>query len=485
MQRQRNFGVFLRLLPVMALAFVLTGCTRETAAEAIAKAQVSLQNVESMSYTLAMDMEMTGQGQTMKMTSLAGVDYILEPARMKMEMDASVNGIKGIHTISYMTQDSGTYTLYTGLDNGEEIFWQTMKLENMDSYMQYNAQSNLELYLSCAESFEAAGEETLTNGTETVRYDGIISKDQLEKVIESSGMSSQLENMGFEPSITQNMFRELNDLPICIWIEKDTYMPVQYQMDMTAIMQSMLDGMMDSLGDAASDITVNKVRISMTVQSINDIDHIDIPEDALSAQPSALTGISDMTSSAGQELTDENYQSFFMPAQDLGYRYIGRAYCKAPEGMFENGSFLDAYLPFGDNLTYSEDGQSLWSSAHGMMVLQSTAYTEGNAQTVVDQAYQEFADSGVEFIDGEIGETRYDNSYDIAFKPIAYYEETADGKQPRIAVLYADFKQENYYLYAQITYIPEQFDEQYPDMLEELCDAFGLSLPQYELSDFY
>ena len=52
-------------------------------------------------------------------------------------------------------------------------------------------------------------------------------------------------------------------------------------------------------------------------------------------------------------------------------------------------------------------------------------------------------------------------------------------------MLYADNKQEHYYLYAQITYLPEQFDEQYPQMLEELRDAFGLSLPQYTLSEFY
>lgn len=482
-KRKRRFRL---LLPAILSALLLTGCTRETAADAIVKAQESLQNIESMSYTLTMDMEMSGEGQTMRMMTLAGVDYIREPEQMKMEMTSKINGVGGINMTSYMTQTDGIYTMYSGLDMGEQTFWQKAELENMDFYTQYNAESNLELYLSCAESFEAAGEGTLSNGMETIRYNGIISGDQLEKVIKNAGISSQLESMGFDTSMTQAMFRELGDLPVSIWIEKDTYMPAQYEMDMTDIMQGMMSGMMKSLGDdTTTDITVDRVYISMTVQSVNDVNHIEIPEEALAAESAETEGAMETTQLIEQELTDENYRSFFQPAKDFGYTYVGRAYCKAPQGMFGKESFLDAYLPFSDNLTYSEDGQTLWSSAHGMQVLQTTAYTEENAQAVVEQAYQELVDADINFLESEVGETQYDAAYDIAFKPVGFYEDTGNGKQPRIAVLYADRKQEHYYLYAQITYMPEQFDEQYPAMLEELRDAFGLSLPQYTLSQFY
>lgn len=486
MQSKKGKQRFLLLLPAMLLAFLLTGCTRETAAEAIGKAQESLQSIESMRYTLTMDTKMSAEGQTVQMKTLAGVDYIREPQQMKMEIASKINGVGGINMISYMTETDGVYTLYSGLDMGEQTYWQKSEPENTDSFTQYNAESNLELYLSCAEPFEAAGEGTLSNGMETIRYNGILSGEQLEKVIVNAGISSQMESMGFDASLTQAMFRELGDLPISIWIEKDTYMPVQYEMDMTAVMQGMISGMMKSLNNGTSpDITVDRVYICMTVQSVNDVDQIEIPEEALAAESAEAGGAMETPQLVEQELTDENYQTFFRPATDFGYEYVGRAYCKAPQDMFGKESFLDAYLPYGDNLTYSEDGQTLWSSAHGMLVLQTTAYTEEDARAVVEQAYQELVDSGIDFLEGEVGETQYDASYDIAFKPVGYYEDTENGKQPRIAVLYADNKQEHYYLYAQITYLPEQFDEQYPQMLEELRDAFGLSLPQYTLSEFY
>ena len=111
MQSKKGKQRFLLLLPAMLLAFLLTGCTRETAAEAIGKAQESLQSIESMRYTLTMDTKMSAEGQTVQMKTLAGVDYIREPQQMKMEIASKINGVGGINMISYMTETDGVYTL--------------------------------------------------------------------------------------------------------------------------------------------------------------------------------------------------------------------------------------------------------------------------------------------------------------------------------------------------------------------------------------
>lgn len=471
----------LRLLPVMALCLCLTGCSRENAQEAIEKAQESLQDITSMSYDITMDMEMSGGGQTVAMSTTASADYILEPAQMKLDMEVSMNGMGGMGTSSYLVEENGVYTLYTGISNGSQTYWQVSEMENMDSYNQYNAEANLELYLSSAESFQENGEEIIGE-TKTIRYDGIISGDDLSQVIKSSGISAQMSALGLDESISDSMFRDLKDLPVSIWIAEDTYIPMKYEMDMTGLIQNIMTGILSDMGEdaAGADIRIDRVLISMTIHNINNLTSIEVPKDALAAGLTGASGFEDTTRVVTEELNEENYQSFFQPAQDLGYQYVGRTYCKAPEGMLGEGAFLTAYLPYGNQLSYSDDGLTVQSSAHGMHVSQTTLYTEGNAQTVVDQAYQELVDSGIELIDQEIGETQYDADYDIAYKQIAFYEE-----EPRVAILYADYKQNNYYLYAQITYMPEQFDDQYPAMLDELSDAFALSLPQFALSQFY
>ena len=71
-----------------------------------------------------------------------------------------------------------------------------------------------------------------------------------------------------------------------------------------------------------------------------------------------------------------------------------------------------------------------------------------------------------------------DEDYDIAVKQAAYLEN--GGTVPRIAILYADRKQEGYYLSAQITYLPEQMDGDYPVLRLELSSAYALTLPEIE-----
>lgn len=104
------------------------------------------------------------------------------------------------------------------------------------------------------------------------------------------------------------------------------------------------------------------------------------------------------------------------------------------------------------------------------------AQTTGNAQTVVDLAYGLMGSSGCDIYEEGIQETTCLEEYDIAVKQVMYFE--GDRTKVRVAVLYADYKQDGYYLSAAITYYPEQFDEDYPALLEELRDAYALNLPE-------
>jgi len=75
-----------------------------------------------------------------------------------------------------------------------------------------------------------------------------------------------------------------------------------------------------------------------------------------------------------------------------------------------------------------------------------------------------------------VAEDEYVESYDIALQRVVYM----DGGKPHIALLYADYKQEGYYLSAQIVYLLDQQDEAYPTLLAELGDVFALNLPEID-----
>ena len=177
------------------------------------------------------------------------------------------------------------------------------------------------------------------------------------------------------------------------------------------------------------------------------------------------------------EITEENYQSLFHLAEELDFNYTAAGYIKAPYDMFGYDAFVDAHVPYSGSPVFLNDGYTLRSAAHGMEVTVTIAAGE-SARDVVDQAYAALESSGVDLYSQGVSDTTYFEEYDIAVKQIAYLE--AGGAVPRIAILYADCKQTGYYLSAQITYLPEQMDEDYPALRLELSSAYALTLPEIE-----
>lgn len=190
-----------------------------------------------------------------------------------------------------------------------------------------------------------------------------------------------------------------------------------------------------------------------------------LPSPTQAAQPSAIPSV------------QPDPQSLFHVGEELGYELTAVGYIKAPDGMFgQSGSYVDAHVPYSGEPAYLEDGYAIRSAAHGMEVTVKIVQTEGNAADVVDLAYELMVSSGTDFYEDGVQETHYFDEYDIAVKQVSYFEE--DRTKVRVAVLYADYKQDGYYLSAAIVYQPELMDGDYPALLSELSDAYALNLPE-------
>lgn len=178
------------------------------------------------------------------------------------------------------------------------------------------------------------------------------------------------------------------------------------------------------------------------------------------------------------EITEDNYQALFHLAEELDYAKTAVGYIKAPYEMFGHEAFVDVHVPYSEAPVFLEEGYALRSAAHGMEVTATIAVSGGSAEAVVDQAYEAMKNAGADIYEDGVSDTTYFEEYDIAVKQVLYFEDNRT--KPRVAILYADYKQEGCYLSAQITYLPEQMDDDYPALRQELSSAYALTLPELE-----
>ena len=112
----------------------------------------------------------------------------------------------------------------------------------------------MELYLKSGSNFQENGTETI-EGKETVRYDGVITNECFNEVFTSTGVLDQFSSLGVDAETAQSMLTDLGDLPISVWVEKESNLPVKYEMDMTAIMQSIMTKTMEAADSTAVSYT--------------------------------------------------------------------------------------------------------------------------------------------------------------------------------------------------------------------------------------
>ena len=269
------------IILVPTMAFGVMGCVGKNNEDAIKTAQEKLADITSMSYDMTMNMEMSAEGQSMKMSTTATVDQIVDPLQMKMDMIMDMGELGATQALAYIVSENDQYVEYIGMDFGDgNMEWQKMELGNLeDQIAQYDGKASSDLYLSSAENFKEKGKETI-NGSEATRYDGVIPEGDINKVMEASGALSQFSALGINEEDLEAMVKDLGKMAISIWIDNESSYPVKYEIDMTDIMQSLMSNMMKTMGGEEMELTIDKMFLSMTLSNFNGVEKIEIPEEA-------------------------------------------------------------------------------------------------------------------------------------------------------------------------------------------------------------
>ena len=79
-----------------------------------------------------------------------------------------------------------------------------------------------------------------------------------------------------------DLYSDLGDMPITVWIDQATGYPVRYYMDMTGVMQSMMSKALAGV-EGGDSLTMDKVEITMDCSNFNNVADFEIPAEALAA----------------------------------------------------------------------------------------------------------------------------------------------------------------------------------------------------------
>ncbi len=274
---------FIALLLMICMIFVMSACGQDEGTDGSNIMQQAIENInslKSMSAEMVIEMEMGAEGQTMEMITTMTEKIINEPILMEIDMDMDVN-IAGqsqkVESKVYGEVVDGDLIVYTGMDGQ----WVKMTQSGMDDLQHYDNAEALKIYLEAIEDFKKVGTENI-NGVEADKYEGVITDKYFTDLLEQSGMDTQLGIDDIDDDVTiSSLFEGVDSVPISIWISTKDIMPIKYDLDMTAMVKSM----MDNLGGADLGISIDKV---VTTMIITGYDAIEIPEEAKNAEEASL-----------------------------------------------------------------------------------------------------------------------------------------------------------------------------------------------------
>ncbi len=263
-----------------------SGTDAMTPAERVAAAEEKMSALTSLSIDMTQDIGMSfamaDQSQELNMSTKMQMDVIQEPLKakgtMQIDMGEELGGVQDVEL--YIMSEDDAANVYMQM-NGQWVKQSVSEAE----LAQLDAAESLELYLDSAVDFAEAGTEQI-GGADATKFTGVIKGDKLYDVIEESGVLSSLGQTGTDVSedAIKSMLSELGDLPMSVWINADGY-PVQYEMDMSQMIDSIVQNALEAEGaaDQGMTMTVSKAAMSLTCSNFDAVEDFDLPAEAQNA----------------------------------------------------------------------------------------------------------------------------------------------------------------------------------------------------------
>lgn len=241
MKKTKRILVF-AILAAMLLSLCGCGMFRTH----VAKAAIKMSKLESLhadvEMQIGMGISVLGQDVNADATVTGGADIQRDPERVYVNMNAEVAGFEQNMLLYAVGRDGGA-DVYSSADSGES--WTKDSIENDDSSKSSKAdgKSVFLLLSDSAASFKEYGKEKV-NGSDAIRYNGKITSDELKQALELADVKQSLEE-SLDAELDDDVFEDLGDVPVSIWIDVKSDMIVRVEMDMSDVMQGLVPVLVD------------------------------------------------------------------------------------------------------------------------------------------------------------------------------------------------------------------------------------------------
>ena len=268
------------LLAAAVLALGLSACAGEGGggeSDPLKAAMANLDAAKSMDACMVMEMDMEANGEKLESVTTMDTSVFTDPMRMKVDLTMDMGAYGSVTNSIYAESDGGSgYTMY--LFDGSS--WASQAATEDDLAM-YDVSGSIDGYIDSVTAFSQTGEEQV-DGVSAYKYTGVISGEAMEEVVKESGALDSLGDLGLDESQMNEMLSGLGDISVSLWISKDDPYPVRCEMDMTAIMDGLMQNMVTAMGGAESGVTMSipKMLFTITCSNFNSATDFEIPAEA-------------------------------------------------------------------------------------------------------------------------------------------------------------------------------------------------------------
>lgn len=256
----------------------------KTAEEYVQYAVEQSETIKSMDVITDMLVTMSMGEETVEMVTRSEMSAFVDPYKSKAEVSTYMKGAEdqAIDMEVYMQEEEGTIHSYIYSEAVGGWMHEAMDMEDADAYFEGNTMS---IYLEGMQNISIT-EEKEENGITIARIEGVLTGEEMEIMIEESGVLSSSMTMGMSEEDIKALYQELGDLPLAMWVGDDG-MVYGYEMDMKDLMQAIMNNAMNMMGgasaDAANQITIDVATVTMECSNYNNVADFSIPEEALAA----------------------------------------------------------------------------------------------------------------------------------------------------------------------------------------------------------
>lgn len=241
MKKAKRILVF-AILAAMLLSLCGCGMFRTR----VAKAAIKMSKLDSLhadvEMQIGMGISLLGQDVNADAAITGGADIQRDPERVYVNLMAEVAGFEQNLLFYGVGRDDG-FDVYSSVDSGDS--WTKGSVEDDDNSKNSKADGkSLFLLLSdSAASFKEYGKEKV-NGSDAIGYNGKITSDELRQALELANAKQALEE-SLDVELDDDVFEDLGDVPVSIWIDVKSGMIVRVEMDMSDVMQGLVPVLVD------------------------------------------------------------------------------------------------------------------------------------------------------------------------------------------------------------------------------------------------